>query len=95
MGEQVYLLIGGIPYRGVIVDASNVPDDMRVVELLEDIGKRDVITSSEATTFFSAGTHFCARWDGDTHSSTGERCYRLVPPPGFEGGQTDPEEKGR
>ena len=49
-----------------------------LVELLERIGNRDVITNSEDTTYFSEGTILAVKWENERHPVTGLRQGRLV-----------------
>ena len=79
-GEQVHVLLGGIPYAAESISCDDLPAGAEAIRLLEDVGRSDVITADTATTFFGRGSQMVARWDGERHLTTGRRVLSLVDP---------------
>jgi hypothetical protein len=76
--EQVYAIIGGVPFPATTVAADGLPQGCDEVALLgEDVGDPDMITPYLETTYFSTGTLMPVRWDGERHPSDGLRMLRL------------------
>src|SRR5947207_585298 len=74
--EQVRILIGGISYRGQVVEGRELAEGDELLELLEDVGKEGDVGG--AALLFPAGATIPCRWDGTRHQATRERQFTAI-----------------
>jgi len=78
LGESVKIIIGGVPYQARTLPATGLRDWVETVQLREDVGDENDVTSDESTAFYRCGCVMNVMWDGSHHPVSGERQVHMI-----------------